>query len=78
MTVFFSAATMATSLADQDDEDTEDYLKELRYELIEAFTCISFGLDECGKKDLFAKFVPHIFSFFNTISGDGYSQRLVS
>ncbi len=77
MTVFFSAATMATSVADSDDEDTEEFLKDLRYELIEAFTCISFGLEDCGKRELFARFVPHIFSFFNTILGDNYTQRQV-
>lgn len=77
MEVFFSAATLAATTADSDDEDTEEYLKDLRFELIEAFTCISFGLDDCGKKDLFARYVPHIFSFFNSILGDAYSQRQV-
>ena len=77
MEVFFSAATMAVTVADSDDEDTDEYLKDLRFELIEAFTCISFGLDDCGKKDLFARYVPPIFQFFNTITGDAYTQRQV-
>jgi importin subunit beta-1 len=77
MQVFFSAAGLAAQTADLDDEDTEEYLKDLRFELIEAFTCISFGLDDCGKKDLFAKYVRDIFGFYNTILGDNYSQRLV-
>lgn len=78
MQVFFSAAGLAAQTADSDDEDTEEYLKDLRFELIEAFTCISFGLDDCGKKELFAKYVSDIFRFFSTILGYNYSQRLVS
>ncbi len=78
MQVFFSAAGLAAQTADLDDEDSEEYLKDLRFELIEAFTCISFGLDDCGKKDLFAKYVRDIFAFFSTILGENYSQRLVS
>jgi hypothetical protein len=78
MEVFFSAAQLATTIADIDDEDTEEYLKDLRYELIEAFTCISFGLDDCGKKNLFVPYVPHIFNLFKTIVGDSYSQRSVN
>jgi hypothetical protein len=78
MQVFFSAAQIATTIAESDDEDTDEYLKDLRFELIEAFTCISFGLDDCGKKNLFVPFVPHIFNFFKTIVGDAYSQRSVN
>lgn len=77
MQVFFSAATLAASEADSDDDETEEYLKDLRFELIEAFTCISFGLDDCGKKNLFVPYVPHIFDFFKTITHDNYSQRAV-
>jgi hypothetical protein len=77
MEVFFSAATLATSQADSDDEETADYLEDLRYNLIETFTCIEFGLDECGKKELFARYVIHIFNFFKTIVGDNYTQRAV-
>jgi hypothetical protein len=54
-----------------------DYLKDLRYELIEAFTAISFGLDNCNQKNLFAKYVPRIFNFFYIISGDNFPQRPV-
>ncbi len=77
MEVFFSAATLAISQADSDDEDTEEYLKDLRFELIEAFTCISFGLDDSGNKNLFASYVPDIFRFMSTITNDNYSQRPV-
>jgi len=78
MGVLFSAAQLATTMSQSDDEDTEEFLKDLRFELIESFTCISFGLDDCGKKDLFVPFVPHIFNFFKTIVGDNFSQRAVT
>lgn len=78
MKLFLSAANMATTVADQDDEDTIDYLKDLRFELIEAFTFISFSLDDCNKKNLFVPYVPQIFGFFKIIAEDVYPQRAVS
>jgi importin subunit beta-1 len=78
MQVLFSAANMAATVADSEDEDSEDYLKDLRFELIEAFTCISFGLVDCGQINLFVNYVRDIFVFFKAISGDNYSQRPVS
>lgn len=77
MNVFFSAATLATTLAEIDDDETEEFLKDLRHELIEAFTCISFGMEECGQKELFARYVPHIFNFFKNILGENYNTRQV-
>ena len=77
MEVLFSAAAMATTLPDADDDETAEYLDDLRFNLMEAFTCIGFGLEECGKKELFARYVPHIFEFFKTILGDSYTQKPV-
>ncbi len=78
MKLFLSAANLATSVPDLDDEDTIDYLKNLRFELIEAFTFISFSLDDCKKKNLFVPYVPQIFAFFKIIVEDAYPQRAVS
>lgn len=77
MKLFLSAANLAATLADPDDEDTIEYLKDLRFELIEAFTFISFGLDDCNKKDLFVPYVPQIFNFFKVIVDDAFPQRSV-
>jgi hypothetical protein len=78
MNLFISAASLAATHADSEDEDTEEYLKDLRFELIEAFTFISFGLDDCGKKELFIPYVPKIFDFFKVIIEESYQQRAVS
>jgi hypothetical protein len=77
MELLLSACEMAMASADFDDDETEEYLKELRLELIEAFTFISFCLDDCQQKPQFAKYVPRIFNYFKAIVGDNYQQKPV-
>lgn len=78
MNMLFAAAQLAVSnVEEEEDEETEEFLKDLRHELIQCFTCISFAMDDAGKSNLFAPFVPHIFAFFKTISGDNFPQRAV-
>jgi len=64
-------------LIKQDDEEACEYLKQLRYEIITAFTSISFCLDDCDKKSEFVQYVPTIFTFIKTIATDNYEPTCV-
>ena len=72
MELLFSACQMGINI-NTDDEDTIDFVKELRYELIQTFTCIEFALEENNK--LLVPFVPKIFIFFKQIVNDKVCQR---
>ena len=72
MELLFSACQMGINI-NTDDEDTIDFVKDLRYELIQTFTCIEFALDENNK--LLVPFVPKIFIFFKQIVNDKVCQR---
>lgn len=72
MELLFSACQMGINI-NTDDEDTIDFVKELRYELIQTFTCIEFALEENNK--LLVPFVPKIFIFFKQIVNDKMCQR---
>ncbi len=72
MELLFSACQMGINI-NTDDEDTIDFVKDLRYELIQTFTCIEFALDENNK--LLVPFVPKIFIFFKEIVNDKVCQR---
>ena len=56
-----------------DNEETIDFVKDLKYELIKTFTFIEFVLDEDNK--LLVPFVPKIFIFFKAIVNDKFCQR---
>ena len=73
MSLLFSACEMGTNIGDDVDEDTIEFVKELRFEIIQTFTCIQFAMYE--KKTLFAPFIPTIFAFFKKIVNDDKCQR---
>jgi hypothetical protein len=75
MELLLSASELATT--NPEDEEDEEYYLQLRYELIETFTYLSFTLDDCREKSKLVPYVPRIFTFFNTIIGDGYQQKPV-
>jgi hypothetical protein len=77
MKLLISAADMAADFNDYEDEDTVEYINNLRFELIEAFTCISFGLDDCNSKHLFIPYVPNIFNFFKKMMANTYQHKFV-
>jgi hypothetical protein len=77
MELLLSACELAMENAEYDDEDTEEYLKELRFDLVETFTFLSFMLDDCREKTKFVPYVQRIFNFFRTIIGDNYQQKPV-
>jgi hypothetical protein len=78
MKLLISAADMAVEFNDYEDDETVEYINNLRFELIEAFTCISFGLDDCNSKTLFVPYVPSIFSFFKKMMANSYQHKFVN
>ena len=44
MSLLFSACEMGTNIGDDVDEDTIEFVKELRFEIIQTFTCIQFAM----------------------------------
>lgn len=73
MSLLFSACEMGTNIGDDADEDTIEFVKDLRFEIIQTFTCIQFAMEE--KKNLLVPFIPTIFTFFKNIVNDDKCQR---
>lgn len=73
MSLLFSACEMGTNIGADADEDTIEFVKDLRFEIIQTFTCIQFAMEE--KKNLFGPFIPPIFTFFKNIVNDDKCQR---
>ena len=73
MSLLFSACEMGTNIGDDADEETIEFVKDLRFEIIQTFTCIQFAMEE--KKNLLAPFIPTIFAFFKNIVNDDKCQR---
>jgi hypothetical protein len=68
MQLLFSACEMGVNVSEIDDEDTIEFIKNLRYELIMTFTCIEFSVED--KTELLNPFIPNIFTFFKSIVND--------
>lgn len=64
--ILFGACGLALT-SNSEDSEMEDYIQNLIYSLVETFTLIFFGLDDCGENKLFTQFVPHIFDFFKNL-----------
>jgi len=47
----------------QNDPDTLDFLRELRMNLIEAYTTLTCGVKDSNMQNKFAEYMPAIFSF---------------
>ena len=73
MSLLFSACEMGTNIGEDADEDTIEFVKDLRFEIIQTFTCIQFAMEE--KKNLLVPFIPTIFTFFKNIVNDDKCQR---
>ena len=73
MGLLFSACEMGVNIGDDEDEDTIDFVKDLRFELIQTFTCIQFAMEE--KKNILVPYVAPIYTFFKRIVADDKCQR---
>mmetsp|Transcript_11901 Transcript_11901/g.12259 ORF Transcript_11901/g.12259 Transcript_11901/m.12259 type:complete len:861 (+) Transcript_11901:22-2604(+) len=66
MEILYGACGLALNHS-QEDNDFEEYLQNLRFCLVETFTLVFFGLDDCGESRTFSTFVPNIFEFFKSL-----------
>ena len=73
MGLLMSAAKMGINVPIDADDDYVDFVKDLRYELIQTFICFEIGLGENYKE--FIPYVPDIFSFFKLIVSDNKCLR---
>lgn len=75
MQILFGACGLALTTSN-DDSDLEEYLQNLRYSLVETFTLIFMGLDDCGEFNQFKTYVANIFVFFKTLVSSQYVLQL--
>lgn len=76
MEILFGACGLALT-SSNDDAETEEYLQNLRFTLVETFTLIFFGLDDCNEISKFSNYVQHIFVFFKSLIVDSkYTLRM--
>ena len=77
MKLLFSAAQMGVNIPIDADEDIVEFVKELRYELIQTFTCfeLAFGEKDDNKKYL-APFIQDIVNFIKSCVNDNNIQTL--
>ena len=68
MQLLFSACEMGVNVNNDDDEDTIDFIINLRFELIMTFNCIVFSVED--KIELLNPYIPNIFKFFKAIVND--------
>ena len=62
MQLLFSACEMGANVNENEDEDTIEFICNLRYELIMTFTCIEFSVED--KTELLNPYIQNIFIFF--------------
>lgn len=72
MKILFSACHLGLEIADEGDEDNQEYLVNLRLNLVESFTSIAFAMKDCNRHKEFATYVPTIFEFLKTIMTEKY------
>jgi hypothetical protein len=63
MEILLGACVLAVSISN-DDNDFEEYLQRLRYKLVESFTLIFIGLDDCKETIQFTEYVRPILEFY--------------
>lgn len=63
MEILLGACVLAVSISN-DDNDFEEYLQRLRYKLVESFTMIFYGLDDCNETIQFTEYVRPILEFY--------------
>lgn len=77
MKLLFSAAQMGVNIPPDADEDIVEFVKELRYELIQTFTCfeLAFGEKESNKQYL-TPFIQDMVNFIKSCVNDTNIQTL--
>ena len=76
MKLLFSAAKLGFNLDNNYDEDLIEFVKSLRYELIQTFTCIELTFNDNQNKDILTPFIQDIFAFLKSCVDDKNIQTL--
>ena len=76
MKLLFSAAQMGINIAADADEDIVDFVKSLRYELIQTFTCIELTFNDKENNKYLTPFIPSMFAFLKSCVEDTNIQTL--
>ena len=74
MKLLFSAAQMGVNIGPDADEDVIEFVKTLRYELIQAFTCIELTYND--NQQILTPFIQDLFAFVKSCVEDKYIQTL--
>ena len=70
MELLFSAAQMGVNIPSDADDDIIEFVKILRYELIQTFTCIELTFNEKETSHLLNPFIPNMFGFLKSCVDD--------
>ena len=76
MKLLFSAAQMGVNVPQDADEDIVEFVKSLRYELLQTFTCIELTFNDNQNKEILTPFIQDIFAFLKSCVDDKNIQTL--
>ena len=76
MKLLFSAAQMGVNIPQDADEDIVEFVKSLRYELLQTFTCIELTFNDNQNKEILTPFIQDIFAFLKSCVDDKNIQTL--
>ena len=76
MKLLFSAAQMGVNISPDADEDIVEFVKSLRYELIQTFTCIELTFNEKGANQFLTPFIQDMVAFLKSCVDDRNIQTI--
>ena len=76
MKLLFSAAQMGLNIAADADEDIVDFVKTLRYELIQTFTCIELTFNDNENNKYLNPYIQSMFAFLKSCVEDTKIQTI--
>ena len=76
MKLLFSAAQMGLNIAADADEDIVDFVKTLRYELIQTFTCIELTFNDNENNKFLNPYIQSMFAFLKSCVEDTKIQTI--
>ena len=76
MKLLFSAAQMGVNISPDADEDIVEFVKSLRFELIQTFTCIELTFNEKGNHQFLTPFIQDMFAFLKSCVDDKNIQTI--
>ena len=76
MKLLFSAAQMGSNISPDADEDIVEFVKKLRFELIQTFTCIELTFNEKGNHQYLTPFIQDMFAFLKSCVDDKNVQTI--